>query len=284
MFDLERAIGEWRASMNASMPGQAETIDELETHLRDAVQQRVQSGQLTDAAWKASLQQLGTPQAIASEFGKLPPPTLLLTRAMQVVAGLYIVLAVLASFGVLRGFVAGRLSSLLVVHVWSIVLGYSAMLAVGSVAIWSILSRAFSDWTPAETRLLSRSFRLSAITSLILTFVGLVSGAIWFRQTQGTLWLLDLREMGGLCLLGWNLAVLWNLMRLRSERSSLVMGLLGCGLTGLAWIGPTLLSSVTSYGHSTTMVMTIVALASLTSLAAFLVVLALLPPGRLRFR
>lgn len=283
MFDLERAICDWRASMMGSMPGRSIVVDELESHLRDAVQRNIQSGQAIEDAWNAAIQQLGTPQVISHEFGKLPQPKLWLSRATWGVAGLYLILAVITTLGLVRGFVAGRISSLLLVHVWSIALGYSAMLAVGLIATWSILSRALSGWSAAETTVLSKTFRLAAMTSLVLTIVGVASGGIWLRQTRGDLWQLDFREMAGLCLVGWNAVALWNLMRHSSERSRLVMGLVGCGLTGLAWMGPMLLTSVISYGQVEFVAIVIIVLGSLTLSVSLLVVLALLPPGRLRF-
>lgn len=59
MFDLEQEIRHWRKAIAARMRLQTNSIAELESHLRDAVQKHVQSGLTVQDAWKESLKQLG---------------------------------------------------------------------------------------------------------------------------------------------------------------------------------------------------------------------------------
>jgi len=73
MFDLEKQIQQWRQTLAGALGGQAEVIEELETHLREEVQRLVRSGQAPERAWETALGRLGSPQQLAGEFGKLPP-------------------------------------------------------------------------------------------------------------------------------------------------------------------------------------------------------------------
>src|SRR5215813_12597418 len=71
MHDLEKLITEWRKSAaNVS----AETLDELETHLRETTEQLVRSGMNLPDAFQRALADLGNMPKIASEFRKLDEP------------------------------------------------------------------------------------------------------------------------------------------------------------------------------------------------------------------
>src|SRR5260221_1882237 len=72
MPNLEKLISEWRklAATNVS----AETLDELETHLRETTEQLVRSGMNLPDAFQRALADLGNMPKIASEFRKLDEP------------------------------------------------------------------------------------------------------------------------------------------------------------------------------------------------------------------
>ena len=75
MHDLEQLVAEWRKTMMATPAISHETLDELENHLRDNVEQLVMSGMTEAEAFHCAVSQLGGAALIASEFRKLDPPT-----------------------------------------------------------------------------------------------------------------------------------------------------------------------------------------------------------------
>src|SRR6185436_18680488 len=110
MHNLEQLIVAWRNSMTKLGVG-SKTLDELESHLRETVNQLVHSGTSETEAFRRAATQLGTPPLIASEFRKLNSSTWL---PVKLAIGLGILLAVAQA-----GLLAGRaLSPLLKIHVW----------------------------------------------------------------------------------------------------------------------------------------------------------------------
>jgi hypothetical protein len=70
MFDLDKAIAEWRQQMLAAGITTPVPLDELESHLRDDVEQQVRSGVSPQQAFNAAVQQLGYAKELEAEFGK----------------------------------------------------------------------------------------------------------------------------------------------------------------------------------------------------------------------
>jgi hypothetical protein len=71
MFNLEQTIAEWRQQMNSSGIKAREVLEELESHLREDVEGRVQSGTREQEAFEAAVHQLGQAGALTSEFAKI---------------------------------------------------------------------------------------------------------------------------------------------------------------------------------------------------------------------
>jgi hypothetical protein len=69
MFDLEKAVGEWRAAQ-AALP--ASVLDELEEHLRSSMETLAATGLSSDEAFLVARHRLGTPSQLDSEFEKVP--------------------------------------------------------------------------------------------------------------------------------------------------------------------------------------------------------------------
>ncbi len=89
MFDLEQAIGEWRREMRACGINDHEILDELESHLRDDVEQETCSGCDLKASFEVVVTRMGQRSALQSEFQKVCTTTALsrLRRALRVLAG-----------------------------------------------------------------------------------------------------------------------------------------------------------------------------------------------------
>ena len=76
MFNLEKAIEEWRRRMMAGGITEREVLDELESHLRDDTEQRVRQGMSDEAAFKGAVEALGHARALQQEFTRARPSAL----------------------------------------------------------------------------------------------------------------------------------------------------------------------------------------------------------------
>ena len=68
MREPDERIDTWRAEISAALPGAADTVRELEEHLRDHVDAAIVAGAAWPEAFEAAQRQLGNPQDIAREF------------------------------------------------------------------------------------------------------------------------------------------------------------------------------------------------------------------------
>jgi hypothetical protein len=73
MFDMERAIAEWRQRMGAAGVKAEKILKELESHLRDELARLVKSGLSLEAAFQLAVRKIGESDAIAREFEKAAP-------------------------------------------------------------------------------------------------------------------------------------------------------------------------------------------------------------------
>jgi hypothetical protein len=71
MFDLEKAIAEWRQQIIAAGFKKGEALYELEDHLRNDVQQQIQAGLTTQGAFEIAVERIGGTQALKAEFAKV---------------------------------------------------------------------------------------------------------------------------------------------------------------------------------------------------------------------
>ncbi len=71
MFDLEQAIAEWQRQMAAGGITGKDRLDELESHLREEIEQRIRAGRPEAEAFAASVDQIGPPATVEAEFSKI---------------------------------------------------------------------------------------------------------------------------------------------------------------------------------------------------------------------
>jgi len=69
-FDLNRAIHDWRTGLSKSPALQRDSLDELETHLKDSIATLVEKGLSEDEAFLIAMRRCGTPQQLQTEFSK----------------------------------------------------------------------------------------------------------------------------------------------------------------------------------------------------------------------
>lgn len=68
MFDLDNAVREWRQEMRAAGIKSPVPLDELESHLRDDVEQETRSGQNARQAFETSVHRMGPATELKIEF------------------------------------------------------------------------------------------------------------------------------------------------------------------------------------------------------------------------
>src|SRR3954463_3962825 len=71
MFNLEQSISEWRRQMQSVGVKNPDIVDELESHLREDLARRVQSGESEEQAFEGAVQGVGQASLLKHEFAKL---------------------------------------------------------------------------------------------------------------------------------------------------------------------------------------------------------------------
>src|SRR5438552_4153669 len=166
MFDLESQIRRWRSDLAAAMGNLPEPLDELESHLRDDIDRRIQLGADAQSAFEAARAQLGEAARLAREFAR--------TSDIRWIPG-WIAIGTVAAAVLLSaiweaaGASSGKVQSLMAWHVITVVGGYVAMLAVGMLAAWSVLSSTILRRSAARTRALQRVALKLSIAATIMT-------------------------------------------------------------------------------------------------------------------
>jgi Cytochrome C assembly protein len=238
VFDLEQTIQTWRQALPCSLTARAEVVEELESHLREEFQRLVHSGIAPEQAWPAALKRLGPPQQLAGEFDKVPeqPAAWLPARLVLVLLG---GVGCLVTVWLGPALLQGQLEWLLASHIFAITVGYTAMFALGLLAVWSLLVRAVWGWDTQHAEWF-RSYGLTiARLGVVLSGVGVGLGAWWARDHLGHWWDWDAREIGGLAVVLW-FGVAWACLSWRPSGRlvGMVVGVLGNIIVCLSWFGP----------------------------------------------
>jgi hypothetical protein len=105
-FDLNTALHDWREGLKQSPHFRAENLEELETHLRDAVATLRGRGLSEEESFWLAARRLGTTGQLSAEFGKLNPGLVWRSRALW---GLFGILAYLAVANLARAISAGAI-------------------------------------------------------------------------------------------------------------------------------------------------------------------------------
>jgi Cytochrome C assembly protein len=247
MFDLNRAISEWRESMASRGIKSGEALDELESHLRDLVEEKLQAGFEGQEAFKVAVEQLGTSADLAAEFKKVQPEVWLPTRIAKA-----LVLFVVIFMGLMlsRRLQSGRMDLLLASHVLAVTVGYLTTFVIGGLGICYVCVRWVKQVSPVHLKSISRTtFRLTSL-AMVSTAVGVVLGAIWANDHSGRYWGWDAREVGGLAVLGW-LILGFAIQRCAvGTHPTMMLTIVGDIVVALAWFAPNLLGNgLKSYGE-----------------------------------
>ena len=90
MFNLEPSIAAWRNQMLAAGLRSPVPLDELELHLREEIERQLRSGLDEAQAFETSVQQIGQPKPLKSEFNKTERS--FMNRKLSLLVGIFILL------------------------------------------------------------------------------------------------------------------------------------------------------------------------------------------------
>lgn len=168
MFDLDRAIAEWRTAFERDAAFARHEIDELEAHLRDSVAERITAGERLAEAFAAVQVALGTPAALHSDFQQVDVWSKGWIRYLRLVAiaglGLY------AAF-ILAQVLVGRIDTEWIREIWHTgVLSTSFLLRLANAVVYvGVLYMLFRVTPTRQGRLLgSLSLALWCASASIL--------------------------------------------------------------------------------------------------------------------
>jgi hypothetical protein len=280
MHNLEPFIIEWRRTMKAVPNIHPQTLDELESHVRQTVAELVQSGVPEAEACRRAAAELGSPETMAAEFLKLRPAAWL---PVKVVTALGVTLAVGLAWW-LFGRSGARTSSdlLLGVHVFTVTLGYAAGLLLGLLGVCFVFQRCRGELAPRRMAPLTRVSATFAATATGLTALGIVLAMAWSKREWGQYWNWDAKEIGALCILLWMGGFLAaHSLRWVTPRGLLLASLAGSNVVALGWFGGLLPQRLQNYGGAG-YVGILLFLAVVGNLLVLL--LGLAPAGWLRWR
>jgi hypothetical protein len=278
MRRLEQLIADWRKTMIAARGVRTETLEELENHLRETIEQNQRAGMTETEAFQKAAAQIGPPPKITSEFEKLNQTTWWPVKAaiaLEVFAAIAVVMAMIVRFS------GTHVDLLLLIHVLSVSVGYIGALLIGGVGICYVVQRCFADLSPTRLQSLSRFTLGFGSLAAGFTLIGIVLGMIWAKNRWGRWWDWDAKETGGFCVLLWSfLFVAAHWVRGIPARALLLLGIVGNVVVSLGWFGPNLASSMHNYNGAGPFWILMLAIA--LHLACCLVALA--PSGWLRLR
>jgi hypothetical protein len=214
---------------------------------------------------------LGDAKKLAREFSRTSRAGWLPTRvAITVLGTCGLVVGAFLLAAVLRD----RFGALLAAHMFAITLGYGAAFAFGFSAAAAVVAHATGTFGARQLQAFRRAATLLASTAAALTLGGIVLGAFWLRANRGHYWGWDAREIGGLCVLGWNCAAL---ACLRSRAMpAVVVGVVGNAVVAAGWLGAALIEPPRPQGLPGWYAPT---LAAFVTIALTLAAAAFMPPG-----
>ena len=204
MFDLEQAIADWRKNVAVETRLEPQMLDELENHLRETVHQSIDAGVAEPLAFERAVAQLGTPQALATEFEKLERPAWLPAKIAKGFLIALIGIALLALLTAPRRHQVTPLGVVLAFHVCTVTFGYFAALLVGALGICFVCQQAFTEISSRRLdSIRETSFRFARL-ALYFSAGGTGLGMIWAKGCLGPI--LGLGQQGNrrrLCVLIW---------------------------------------------------------------------------------
>ncbi len=234
MFDLERAIADWRRRMESAGVRNPEVLDELESHLRQDFERRPAAGLSEAEAFQTASLSLGTSAEIQTEFKKLKARPVY----VPVMLGIWIFLLVWLAAYLATIPIGGHARAVLIrFHIFFLTTGYGTAFVAGGIGAAYILSRQFWEPSVGRTYWLARSALFYAAVATVFSAVGVTLGRLWAAETFG-IPLVTLKFIGSWSVVAWGIAVL-ALRRFKraSDHQTLLFCNAGNIIVWLAWFG-----------------------------------------------
>jgi hypothetical protein len=169
---VNEVIRRWRAGLADTETMPPTDLDELEAHLRDAIDRLASTGLSPDEAFLVASRRLGTATGLTNEFAKINGHEIWLTRVLWMIGGVLVAMmlsklsSAIANLGMLAGarldLKASALGWFALGTQWAAMLG---MIAVG----WSWGERLFNRLGAAAVRAKSHSFLTAVVVLVALT-------------------------------------------------------------------------------------------------------------------
>ena len=230
---ISQMISEWRASMRKRLD--ADSVEELEEHLREAIDVHVRSGKTAEEAFRAATKNLGAGDAIESEFKKIAWADWWAVKVSLLGAAAVIALA---AFLLIR-FAEKPLGWLLGPHVATVTIGFVATYLAGALGIACVLERSLSNFDGGRVRGAARVATIYSGIAAVLTAIGIALGMLWAKLAWGRYWAWDPKEVGALGLLVWQiLFYAAGRSTLLPPRAIMTLAILGNIIVTLSWFAP----------------------------------------------
>lgn len=189
MHDFESRWRLWRREMLKIVVSK-ESLQELEAHLLDSMDRKMEAGMGQEQAFEASVRELGSPGELASHYSSR------LAVADRIGLGFTLACWVLGGLGC--SLMVASLPGLLSVHVATILMGYWTLVCAAGMSLWIF----FRGWKsnldrPAESAFRGLWIRMFEISALLFGS-GILLGSLWSRDKWGNYWNHDPREYAGL--------------------------------------------------------------------------------------
>jgi hypothetical protein len=230
---LEQLISNWRAAMRKNLD--AESTEELEQHLRDAIADQMSGGKSAEEAFQNAVKQLGGGEAIQTEFNKVQSADWWALKASFAFAILIVAIATIAMVRV-----SGRPYGVwLGTHVAAITIGYFATYIAGALGIAFVAQRCFLGFAAGRMQAATRATTAYSGVAILFTGVGIILAMIWAKQAWGRYWAWDPKETGAFGIFVWQiLFYLGGKSRLLPPRAVLTLAILGNMIASLGWLAP----------------------------------------------
>ena len=239
MFDLEKAVSDWRGRIAADLKSGA-NLEELESHLREDFGALLSKGMPEAEAFELAAFRLGSSRTLKMEFEKLEvaasvPGVRPWWWAELLIVFLCIFIGYLGAF---------RADPILAAHFITLTTGYVVGFITGCIGIYYLCSEFFGWLKKPDRRLIHRAPLYSRL-SLGLVTAGLALGMLWNKARDDQWWEGNPRETAALAVIFWLFGlVLAQRSRRMSERRKMSLCVCCNIVVSWAWFGAGILSNV----------------------------------------
>lgn len=213
MFELNTEIAQWRSSLTQSDRLSKSDIDELESHLREEIENLIASKLSEQEAFLVASHRLGGADALADEFAKVNTHIVFRKRLFWAVAGLF-------SFVVARyvGLLASHVGVLLASMVGVRGYGLGAVKVVTQVIFFGIMILVLYEITRTKdiqggwfSRVADSVWGKVALFASVLVVIVAMFACRFFVQ-MATVRLISARDFGDMAILVQSVGLVWTVI------------------------------------------------------------------------